>query len=415
MFDDKLPNRVRVLILGGGIHGSGLLHDFASRGWTDVHLVEKNSLGSGTSSRSTKLIHGGLRYLQRPSQFPMVSESLRERRTLLDIVPDLVKPLEFLIPLKTHVGPNPLVLQAGLFLYDFLAGKQKVNKFKRIPKSQWAGLVPQMEFEKFRALYSYWDAQTDDLELVNRVAASAKKLGVTVSEHTEVVSIQKDEDGWKVDVKAVDGSIQTISALYVLNCLGPWANDIITKSSLKPTHKALNDKGSHIIVDDLGFQSAFLLNSHQDSRISFIVPWQGKTLIGTTENHFTGEPGTEKATEEEIQYLLDRTNIYLKKKLIEKDVLQSFAGLRWLAVEEEQDISGTSRECIIGEIRSQRGAMLTIYGGKLTSYRSLCEKIGDKIVSEFGEYKPSNTNLKSYWIDPSEAKYSIPNIIERFN
>jgi glycerol-3-phosphate dehydrogenase len=413
LYCDNLSPRVRVLILGGGIHGVGMLHDLASRGWKDIHLVEKGSIGEGTSSRSTKLIHGGLRYLRRISQFGMVSESLRERKLLLELAPDLVKPIEILVPVIDN-GPSSLTLRAGLFLYEILARRGNLAKHKKCNIRDLESEMPGVDFSQMRHVYSFWDGQTDDLGLVNRVAASARRLGAKISENHEAISIRTDHDGWRVKIRNRDGKVTEISALYVINCLGPWANRFLQASSIVPTHQGFNDQGTHLLFDDLGFKKGFLLQSPDDQRIFFILPWKGYTLVGTTETLYEGDPSNQQVNQQDVDYLLSRCNQYLKKPLLRSDVRMAFAGLRWLAVEEKNLMTKVSRESIVGERTSKRGLLMTIYGGKLTSYRSLCAKIGDRLTTHFGEYRPSLTADKASWASQDDDGFRHVPVTDRF-
>ena len=187
LYKHDLPKRVRVLIIGGGIHGVGVLHDLVSRDLQDVFLVEKNTLAKGTSSKSTKLIHGGLRYLKRFSDFNLVAESLRERRLLLNLAPDIVHPLELLFPIMKKGGEKSFIVKAGLTLYDKLAGKSGIRKHRIVPKIEAEKAVPLLDVEKFKKIYSFWDGQTDDFALVHRVAASAVAFGGKISENCEEI------------------------------------------------------------------------------------------------------------------------------------------------------------------------------------------------------------------------------------
>ncbi|MEZ4744112.1 MAG: glycerol-3-phosphate dehydrogenase/oxidase [Bdellovibrionota bacterium] len=415
MFQSELPERVRALVLGGGIHGVGVLHDLSSRGWKDIHLIEKATLASGTSSKSTKLIHGGLRYLKRISQFGMVAESLHERKLLLDLAPDLVKPIEILIPILDGKGSSSLMVNTGLLLYDLLARKNKIHSYKKLKIKHLKEKFELLDYENVSAAYSFWDAQTDDLALVNRVAESAvRKCEAKISEHCEVQSIEANEDGWTVKVLDHHGRLKEISALYVINCLGPWANDLLKKSSIIPTHHAFNDKGIHLIFEDIGLEKGLLLESPADHRIFFVLPWKGYTLVGTTEELYEGDPSAVSPSEEEVNYLLDRCNVYLRKKFNKSDIIKAFAGLRWLAIEDQKTISSVSRESILGERYSKRGLLMTIYGGKLTSYRHLCEKIGDRVTKHFGEFRLTRTKEKEMWVSPEEAEFQAPTVLQRF-
>jgi glycerol-3-phosphate dehydrogenase len=415
MFQQPLPQRVRVLILGGGIHGAGILHDLASRGWQDVHLLEKKHLGHGTSSRSTKLIHGGLRYLQRIHDFPLVAEALRERRILMEVAADLVHPLEFVFPVLRSGGASWLKIKTGLALYDFLAGKSNVGHHRQISESVALDLAPAIDPSKFTRYFSFWDCQTDDLALVRRAAWSAVKMGAGVSEGHKAVRIAKAGDGWNVDVCRPDGSIVTVSCLYLVNALGPWANHLLDASGIHPTHEAINNKGSHLVFPDIGLKAGLFLQSPEDNRIFFVLPWLGKTLIGTTETAFSGDVDDMRVSSDEISYLLARCNRYLKRPLREQEIEASFAGLRWLACEKGHSISSTSRSHLVGKISSGRGALFTLYGGKLSTYRALSEEIGTIIARGFGDETASRTRDPACWFHPPGVETSGLDVLSRFD
>ncbi|NRA46919.1 MAG: glycerol-3-phosphate dehydrogenase/oxidase [Oligoflexales bacterium] len=412
VYRHEIPKRVRVLILGGGIHGVGLLHDLASRGLKDIFLLEKDSLAQGTSSRSTKLIHGGLRYLKRVSDFSLVSESLRERKLLLDLVPDLVHPLELIFPILNRGGESSLMVKLGLSLYDRLAGKEKVNTHTTVQEAEVLKKTPILNPSEFKKFYSFWDAQTDDLALVMRAANSAVALGGQISEHCKAVSISLSKDGFDVEVQEDGGAVKKISALYVVNCLGPWANDFLESNSIKPAFDGIKNKGIHLLLPDKGLKAGLFLQSPEDRRIFFLLPWLDHTLLGTTEKVFDGSPDAVYADDEDIDYLLERCNRYLREPFKKSEIISSFAGLRWLAMEKSKSISSTSREFSLGEQTSGRGLLITLYGGKLTSYRSLAEKIGDRISSHFGEFRPSQTHKPESWIKAGE--HTPPQLLERF-
>lgn len=404
MYEKDMPQRVRVLILGGGIHGVGVLHDLASRGWKDVHLIEKQTLGAGTSSCSTKLIHGGLRYLKRIADFGLVNEALGERRLLRELAPDIVKPIEMIFPILKKGGMPSFMVKTGLTLYDLLAGKQNLEPHKQLTEAAAREKVPNLDTGKFSRFYSFYDCQTDDLALVNRVASSALGLGATFSEHCEATSIREFEDGYLVDVRKQDGSILTISAQYVVNALGPWANRFLEQSGIKPTHRGVNNKGAHLVLPDTGMKSALFLQSRAgDGRIFFVLPWQGMTLVGTTESEYTDDPDRQTTTEEDVEYLLKSCNEYLLRPFKRQDIIKVFSGLRWLAVEQGQSLSSTSRHFVIGQHEAPRGCMFTIYGGKLTTYRTLARLIGDQIVSRSADPKKSRTHEAASWQAPGEG------------
>ena len=404
------------LPIHGGIHGVGVLHDLASRGWKDIHLVEKSRLASGTSSRSTKLIHGGLRYLERISQFSMVSESLRERNFLLQTLPEIVKPIEFILPIEQKKPWESIVFRMGLTIYDALSGKRNIATHRSLALSEVREKASILALEPFSRFYSFWDAQVDDLALVWRVANSAVSLGAGISEFCTVESLRKEADGWLVELRGPDGKRQSVSALYVINCLGPWANSFLERSHLIPSIRGINDKGAHIILDDRGLKAGLFLRSPLDRRVLFILPWQGLTLIGTTEENYTESPDAVAPSEREIDYILKSCNFYVKEPIRKQDIRCAFAGLRWLAENPSHSLSAVSRESVLSEHVSERGLMMTIYGGKLTSYRSLAEKVGNRITSHFGEFRSSKTADKQSWLlnEDLRNKENVPGVFERF-
>lgn len=411
IFEDSFPERVRVLVIGGGIHGVGILHDLASRGWRDVFLCEKNELGSGTSSKSTKLIHGGLRYLRNIADFGMVSEGLHERKTLIECAGDIVHPVEFLFPVMKHGGMSTWLVRAGLSLYDTLAGGSRLNKHRKVSVAEIREKAPYFDETLFKSCFSFWDGQTDDLELVRRVAFSAENLGAKISEKTTVLKIEKSADGWDVHVQRGDEK-KVISALYIVNCAGPWAHEILKAANLEPEFDGMNIKGVHLVTPDIGMKAGMFLQSPEDRRIFFVLPWNGCTLIGTTESDFKEKPDSLSVESEDVNYLLEKTNRYLKTKISERDVRTTFAGLRWLAVEKGKNISQTSRSYEISQHEGERGMCYTIYGGKLTGYRALSEDLGDLLCKHYGQFKPSCTKDPASWVKSHEPK--SPSVLKRF-
>lgn len=402
MIQDPISHRVRVLILGGGIHGVGVMHDLASRGWKDVHLIERGRIGCGTSSRSTKLIHGGLRYLKNVFDFPLVYEALHERQVLMSVAPDLVRPLKLYLPVLKDRGMPSFVLRTGLRLYDILAGSARIESYRRETFDKLLDEVPMMSTDKLKDIYSFYDAQTDDLSLVRRVAMSARKLGATLTEGAEAFRIRPHEDGWLVDVMVGQDVIRTISALYVFNMLGPWANQLLEKSFVQPFYQAVNSEGTHLVCPDMGLKAGVFLQDYASSRIFFLLPWMGQTLIGTTEAIFSDNPDRLTIKEEDVRYLLDRVNYYLAKPISANQVSHTFAGLRWLPYDSRRDVGTTSRAHLVSEHKNGRGLLFTLYGGKLTTYRSLAEGLGDKVTKHFGEFKISRTDESGMWLSAED-------------
>lgn len=398
-----IPNRVRVLVLGGGIHGVGVLHDMASRGWVDSILIERRKLASGTSSRSTKLIHGGLRYLRNPYDYGLVSEALHERQLLMRYASDLVKPIEFCLPVMRGAGMPAWMIRSGLLLYDFLAGSSRIAWNRTMQNQEVGEKLPNLNQDQLVKAFSFWDCQTDDVALTQRVAQSAQMLGASVFEHTEAESIKSDGEGWVVTLRTAEGHRQEVSALYVVNALGPWANLFLESNQLRPKFEGVNSKGVHLILPDIGHEIGAFLQSPKDGRIFFMLPWMGKTLIGTTEDDFVQHPDQLAVSEVEVRYLLDRANSYLKRAFRESEVEHVFAGLRWLHRDPSKSLKDTSRtHAIATHSGSGRGQVLTLYGGKLSGYRGLAEEIGDKICKHYGEMRYSETHLSHAWKHPKE-------------
>ncbi len=394
---NTVPSRVRVLIVGGGIHGTGLLHDMASRGWQDVLLVEKGKLGEGTSSKSTKLIHGGLRYLKNIRDFGLVREGLHERKLLIELVPDLVHPIELYFPVLKGGGMPSFIIRSGLYLYDFLAGSKNIAAHKKINLDELAEKMPRLDINKFKKVYSFWDGQTDDLLLTRRVANSARKLGAQYVEQMSVTSIDKDANGWLVVMKDEQGKEHKVSARYVFNAAGPWTDELLKQSNLKPDFDGENIKGSHLILDDIGLkQGLFLQSMADDDRIFFVLPWEGTTLIGTTEVN-CDSPDDLEVSEEEVDYLLKQCNHYFKVPFKKSEVKATFAGMRWLASSSSQNMTDTSRSVQISVHRHEDARLYSLYGGKLTAYRQVAKDLGDMICKNYGDETESTTHLKESW------------------
>lgn len=407
------PSRVRVLVIGGGIHGVGTLHDLASRSWKDILLVEKTEIGAGTSRKSTKLIHGGLRYLKNPFDYGLVYEGLKERRLLMQLLPDLVQPIELLFPVLKAKGMPSWMIRSGLYLYDFMSGKQKIDKHCRVTLKQASEKIPGLNTDQMKTVFSFWDGQTDDLQLTRAVAHSAQSLGAQIQEQTTVEKIFPDKHGWLVTVASSDGSKHDISCKYLVNAAGPWANKLLEQSNIKPKFSAINVKGSHILLPNLGLRAGIFLQAKKDHREMFLLPWKDKTLLGTTELLYKENLDHISVSEAEINYMLETANLYLHDKLTAASIETVFSGLRWLAVDSNKSLHATSRTHKISEHQSQSGIIYTIYGGKLTAYRSLSEEIGSKILKDFGDDTPSKTDTATAWIFKDKYKFNLSEDLQK--
>jgi glycerol-3-phosphate dehydrogenase len=402
-----------VVILGGGIHGVGIAHDLASRGWSDVLLLEKAVIGAGTSSKSTKLIHGGLRYLRHPRDFALVAEGLSERALLARIVPDLVKPIGFIFPVMRKGGMPRPVIKAGLWLYDQLSHGRSFGRHRWLDAEAAFQQAPILDKSVFKGFYQFFDGQTDDLALTRRVAHSAKMLGVTIQEHAKAIKLTEDQRGCLVHYQTSEG-VRTASTRYVINAMGPWAHEIFDQSGIKPMVEGINNQGIHILVRDLGLKSGLFLQSPEDGRIFFVLPWLGYTLIGTTEEIYTGAPDDCHATDAQIDYLIEHCNRFLSVKLHVRDVIASFSGMRWLAKDNKSGLSDTSRSHLVTQHQVGRGLILTLYGGKLTAYRALSEEVGDLVLADFGDPAKSRTKDPKAWTQATQLPLEMA-IPQRFS
>ena len=411
--ESVIHGRYRVVILGGGIHGVGVAHDLASRGWCDVLVVEKSVLGGGTSSKSTKLIHGGLRYLQHPRDFPLVAEGLEERALLTKLAPDIVKPLPFIFPVMKKGGMPRFMIKIGLWLYDALSYGRSLGKHSWLSLDDALKEAPILDKAVFKGFYKFFDGQTDDLALVRRVAKSASQLGATIVEHASARHLSHDQNGWQVSID-VGGVTKVVTAKYVVNALGPWAHEFFEGSGIKPKVEGINNQGTHLLLRDLGLKSGLFLQSPDDGRIFFVLPWLGYTLIGTTEDIYTGRADDCQPEAKQVEYLRERCNRFLSVKLRAEDVIKTFAGMRWLARDVGSDISDTSRTHLVTEHKIGTDILYTIYGGKLTAYRALAEEIASKITKSFGDESPSKTHLPEAWAkeDSLPEEFRLP---ERFS
>lgn len=376
-----------LLIIGGGINGAGIAADAAGRG-LDVVLCEKADLASATSSWSTKLIHGGLRYLEF-YEFSLVRKSLQEREVLTAAAGHIIKPLAFHIPQLPH-SRSSLLIRAGLFLYDNLARR------KRFASSRAIKIDPDGPLNSaITHGFEYWDAQVDDSRLVVLNALQAKRHGAQVLTQTECTSVQALEGGWRASLH--DHARDTHSEVdcrAIVNATGPWVASVSEKLSQQGAeHEIRLVKGSHIVVPRMHPGSQAYMLQHHDGRVIFVIPWlQDYTLIGTTEQDHQTSLDNVEISKEEIKYLLSIVNLYFKKSILHSDVVYSFAGVRPLIDDEETNASKVSRDYNL-ELESDPHPLLSVYGGKVTTYRVLAEDVLGKLKSTFPEMKPAWTEF----------------------
>ncbi|MFQ5994881.1 MAG: glycerol-3-phosphate dehydrogenase [Acidiferrobacterales bacterium] len=386
---DKSNQVIDLFIVGGGINGVGIARDAAGRG-LNVALCEQGDLGSATSWTSSKLIHGGLRYLEH-YEFRLVRESLAEREILLRAAPHLIRPLRFVLPHVPTLRPA-WMLRAGLFLYDHLSRRVTLPGSEALNLRQspfGAGLRPE-----FRKGFAYSDCQVDDARLVIANARSATALGAKVLVGTACIGAEVLDGLWQVHLKSQEsGAANVIRARTLINVAGPWASRVAASiKGVKPPQVTRLIKGSHIVVPRVHEgQHAYLLQN-DDRRQVFVIPFEDDySLIGTTEVELHGDPGSVSISADEIDYLCRAVNRYLVCPVKPEDVVWSYAGVRPLFGNGEADLSSITRDYEL-EFDTVDGAapMVTVYGGKITTYRSLAEHV-------LTQLKPYFPNMQRAW------------------
>ncbi|MBT7443105.1 MAG: FAD-dependent oxidoreductase [Methylococcales bacterium] len=361
-----------IIIIGGGIHGAGAAQAASAAGYRTL-VLEKNSIGSGTSCKSSKLIHGGLRYLE-SAQFGVVKSCLNERRLLLKNAPDLVHLTPFYIPIYQQTKRRPWQISVGLALYQLLGRYQKDTTFSAIPKAQWPNHP--IEQQGLQAVFQYWDAQTDDQLLTQAVMQSAERLGAVCHEHAEVVHGHLQQDHVSIQYTQNNQS-HACTGNILINAGGPWVNQILKTIHPEPAPLPIDlVQGTHLIMDSPPPEGIYYVESPEDRRAIFIMPWKNKLMIGTTETVFTNSADQVVPLEQEIEYLKQTLKHYFPH--LQPNQCDAFAGLRVLPQTSSNPFS-RSRETILHPNQKQQPTVFSIYGGKLTEYRLVSEKLIQKI------------------------------------
>jgi glycerol-3-phosphate dehydrogenase len=377
-----------LLVLGGGITGAGVALDAATRGLR-VALIDKGDFASGTSSASSKLVHGGLRYLER-ADFGLVFEALQERRRLLQNAPHLVRPLRFVIPYFAGARVQPWKWRLGLTLYDGLAGRHNLHRSRPRSATALAREFPRLRPGGLGGGADYWDAQMDDARLCIEVVKTAASHGAVVANYVEAAAFEFS--GRTIaGVTACDrvgGGTFSIRASQIVNATGPWVDAVRRLAGETDAPLLQPTKGVHIIVPSLGLTAAFLLLHPTDGRVLFVIPWMQKTLIGTTDTVADGPADSLMVEPAEIRYLLDAFNHFFLTPLRPADVMGSFAGLRPLIHARQGEPSARSREF---RLLSSPTGLLSIAGGKYTTYRAMAEAVVDVACRRLGLRWPCAT------------------------
>ncbi len=369
-----------LLIIGGGINGAGIARDAAGRGLTVV-LCDQDDLASGTSSASTKLIHGGLRYLEQ-YDFRLVRESLRERETLLAIAPHIVRPLTFILPHEPHLRPAWLI-RLGLLLYDHLGGRSSLPRSRSVDLDGVLGAPLRPDL---RRGFSYGDGWVEDSRLVVLTALDAAEHGATILTRTRCIAARRDGTLWEATIRnRRDGSERVLRARALVNAAGPWvgtvARDVLGRRTPAPVRLV---KGSHIVVPRLYRGDHAYILQNRDRRIVFTIPFEADyTLIGTTDIPVDGDPGAAAIDAEEIAYLCDLLARYFRDPPVPRDVVWSYAGVRALYDDHAATAAANTREYVL-ELDDEGGApLLSVIGGKLTTHRNLAEYALKKLRRHF--------------------------------
>ena len=380
-----------LLVIGGGINGAGIARDAAGRGLSVV-LVEKDDLAAHTSSASTNLIHGGLRYLEH-YEFRLVAEALAEREVLLHVAPHIIEPLLFVLPHEPHLRPSWMI-RAGLFLYDRLGGRMTLPKSfsVRLAGTRYGtGLKP-----RFRKGFVYADARVDDARLVVCNALDARARGSDIRVRTKLVAARRDNGLWHATLVDDAGARSDVTARALVNAAGPWVRDVLGELSEVPIAAGVRHvKGSHIVVPRIHDAPHAYILQNADNRIVFVIPYQDAfSLIGTTDvpvEHYAHPV----ISDEETYYLLTLANTYVERPLAASDIVWSYSGVRPLYDDGTSDPSAITRDYVL-QLDAGRDAanapVLSIFGGKITTYRKLAEAALAELRPFFPAMGPSWTH-----------------------
>ncbi len=376
-----------ILIVGGGINGAGVARDAAGRG-LDVTLLEQADLAGATSSASSKLIHGGLRYLEN-YEFRLVRESLMERERLWKIAPHIITPLRFILP--HHKGLRPaFILRLGLFLYDHIGGRKLLPPTRQLDLRSGAAGEPLAD--SFKQGFEYSDCWVDDARLVVLNAMSAAEMGADILTGHTFLGAKRKNGRWLASVKTEQSVIEEISARILVNAAGPWVDKTLNACDVGQQNMGSVRlvKGSHIVVPRLYAHNRAYTFQNSDGRVIFSIPYEGDyTLIGTTDTPFEEDPRTAEADDREVEYLCNAASEYFKKPIVPNDVTWSYSGVRPLYDDGAESASKATRDYVLElnapDTPENAAPLLSIYGGKVTTYRRLAEEVLEKLEPYTGE------------------------------
>ena len=366
-----------IAVIGGGINGAGIARDAAGSG-LKVLLAEQNDFASATSSASTKLIHGGLRYLEY-YELRLVSESLAEREVMLHLAPHIIWPLEFVLPHEKHLRPAWMV-RAGLFLYDHIGGRSSLPGSRGVrlaPEAHGAGLKP-----AFKRGFAYYDAWVDDARLVVLTLSSARAHGASVLARTRCTGAKREGDTWRVALRdQATGTESEVRARILVNAAGPWVKSLLERElDIESTGQVRLVKGSHIVVPRIHDKRHAYILQNPDRRVVFMIPYEREfTLIGTTDVHVTQNELPPAISDDEIAYLCAAASRYSAREITADQVVWSYSGVRPLYDDGKEDPSAITRDYVL-QLDEQGPPLLSVFGGKITTYRKLAEQVMAKLV-----------------------------------
>jgi glycerol-3-phosphate dehydrogenase len=381
-------NSYDLLVVGGGVNGAGIARDAAGRGLS-VLLCEQDDLASHTSSASTKLIHGGLRYLEY-REFGLVRKALQERETLLRMAPHIMRPLRFVMPHMPNLRPAWLI-RTGLFLYDHLAKRELLPGSRGIDLRRHEAGAPLVA--SIRRGFVYSDGWVDDARLVVLNALDAKERGATVLTRTKLVSAQRSSDEWHAQLSRADSSIVHVRARAIANAAGPWVGDVLRGALGRGgQHRVRLVKGSHIVTPRLFSHDHAYIFQNPDRRIIFVIPYERDySLIGTTDAEYRDDPATVAIDGDEVRYLCDSVNRYFKQQISPADVCWTYAGVRPLLDDEDTDNPAAVTRDYRLEMDADGAPLLSVFGGKITTFRKLAEEATDSLCQVLGQTTPAWT------------------------
>ncbi|HEX4298682.1 MAG TPA: glycerol-3-phosphate dehydrogenase [Devosia sp.] len=412
----KRDNITDIFVIGGGVNGCGIARDAVGRGYS-VFLAEMGDLASGTSSAATKLVHGGLRYLEH-YEFRLVHEALAEREVLWAMAPHVIRPMRFVLP--HHKGLRPAwFLRLGLFVYDHLGAR------KLLPPTRTLDLrtdpLGRTLKEGYSKAFEYSDCWVDDARLVALTARDAADKGAIIRTHTKVIAATREDGGWTIKLQDIDTKIRgTVRARLLVNAAGPWVDEVLRGSLGKnDAHNVRLVKGSHIVVRKLYEDERAYFFQNKDGRIIFVIPYERDfTLIGTTDQDFTGDPHGVKISEDETQYLLAAASEYFEKPVTWQDIVWTYSGVRPLFDDHASKAQEATRDYVLKtEGDAATGAVINVFGGKLTTHRRLSEEVLERIEKVLGaKGKPwtKGSKLPGGEFGPTEFEAQVERLNELY-